>query len=96
MDVNCIAQMEHVLDIYAEEADADNQVVTFKEAMKPEVSEVTLLKPVKLGHMAKQDYEHKREAVANELMMFDRHLGWRCAKVTPTKKSMNFAQGKRI
>ncbi|MDZ7867945.1 MAG: IS630 family transposase [Rheinheimera sp.] len=92
IDADYIAQMEHVLDIYAEEADEDYPVVNFDEAMKQLVSEVTPLKPAKPGHVAKQDYEYKREAVANIFMMLDRHRGWRCAKATPNKKSTDFAQ----
>lgn len=92
MDADYIAQMEHVLDIYAEEAGEDYPVVNFDEAMKQLVSEVTPLKPAKPGEVAKQDYEYKREAVANIFMMFNRHRGWRCAKVTPNKRSADFAE----
>lgn len=92
MDADYIAQMEHVLDIYAEEADENYPVVNFDEAMKQLVSEVTPLKPAKPGQVTKQDYEYKRETVANIFMMFDRHRGWRCAKATPNKKSTDFAE----
>lgn len=92
IDADYIAQMEHVLDIYAEDADEGYPVVNFDEAMKQLVSEVTPLKPAKPGQVAKQDYEYKREAVANIFMMFDRHLGWRYAKATPNKKSTDFAE----
>ncbi|WP_462099720.1 IS630 family transposase [Vibrio cholerae] len=92
IDADYIAQMEHVLDIYAEEADEDYPVVNFDEAMKQLVSEVTPLKPAKPGQVAKQDYEYKREAVANIFVMFDRHRGWRYAKATPNKKSADFAE----
>lgn len=84
--------MEPVLDIYAGEADGDSPVVNFNEAMKQLVSEVTPLKPANPGQVTKQDYEYKREAVANLFMMFDRHRGWRCAKATPTKKRADFAE----
>jgi transposase len=91
IDADYIAQMEHVLDLYAEEADEQYPLVNFDEAMKQLVSEVTPVKPAKPGQVAKQDYEYKREAVANIFMMFDRHRGWRCAKATPYKKSEDFA-----
>lgn len=92
IDADYLAQMEHVLDIYAEEADDDYPVVNVDEAMKQLVSEVTSPKPAKPGQVAKQDYEYKREAVANIFMMFDRHRGWRCAKATANKKSADFAE----
>lgn len=92
IDADYIAQMEHVLDLYEEEADEDYPLVNFDEAMKQLVSEVTPAKPAKPRQVAKQDYEYKREAVANIFMMFDRHKGWRCAKATPTKKSADFAE----
>lgn len=92
MDADYVAHMEHVLDLYEEEADEDYPLVNFDEAMKQLVSEVTPAKPAKPGQLAKQDYEYKREAVANIFMMFDRHKGWRCAKATPNKKSADFAE----
>jgi len=91
MNAEYIAQMEHVLDIYAEPADIKRPVVNFDEAMKQLVGEVKQAIPMKPGQPLKQDYEYKREGMANIYLFFDRHQGWRKAKVTQYKKSEDFA-----
>ena len=42
--------------------------------------------------MSKVDYEYERKGVANIYLCFDRHRGWRHAKVTKTKKAADFAE----
>jgi transposase len=87
-----IAQMEEVLEIYAMPADEKHPVVNFDEAMKQLVSHVTPPKLASPGHLAKDDYEYRREDVANIYLMYDRHRGWRHAKATATKKREDFAE----
>ena len=38
------------------------------------------------------DYEYTRKGVANIFVCFDRHRGWRHAKMTDTKKTADFAE----
>lgn len=45
-----------------------------------------------ISKASRVDYEYKRVSVANIFMFFDRHKGWRKAKVTPAKKAEDFAQ----
>jgi len=92
MNADYVAQMEHVLDLYAEAPDSKRPVVNFDEAMKQLVSDVSEPSPVQSGQPAKIDYEYKRAGMANIFMFFDRHRGWRKAKVTQYKKSPDFAE----
>ena len=43
------------------------------------------------GQVSKLDYEYERKGAANIYLCFDRHRGWRHAKVTQTKKAADFA-----
>jgi len=92
LDATYIARMEHVLDLYAEPADDKRPIVNFDEAGKQLVDHVNEPRPAKPGQVAKEDYEYERAGMANIFMFFDRHRGWRKAKVTDTKKSVDFAE----
>lgn len=92
LDAAYIARMEHILDLYAEPFDIKRPVVNFDEAGKQLVDHVNEPKPAKPGQVAKEDYEYERAGMANIFMFFDRHRGWRKAKVTDTKKSVDFAE----
>tara|TARA_Y100000588_G_C14165296_1_gene886647 strand:+ start:384 stop:1508 length:1125 start_codon:yes stop_codon:yes gene_type:complete len=92
LDATYIARMEHVLDLYAESADDKRPIVNFDEAGKQLVDHVNEPRPAKPGRVAKEDYEYERAGMANIFMFFDRHRGWRKAKVTDTKKSVDFAE----
>lgn len=92
MNADYIAQMEHVLDLYARPANPAQPVVNFDEAMKQLVSDIAAPSPTKPGQSARMDYEYKRVSVANIFMFFDCHNGWRKAKATENKKSEDFAQ----
>jgi transposase len=91
-DAAYIAQMEEVLDLYAEPADPMMPVVNFDEAMKHMVADTREPIPAKPGQTAKQDYEYRRVGTANIYMFFDRHQGWRKTKVTERKTAEDFAE----
>ena len=91
MDAEYIAQMEHVLTVYAQPENPKKPVVNFDEAMKQLVSETRVPVPMQPGQVQKQDYEYKREGMANIYLFFDRHRGWRKAKVTERKTAVDFA-----
>ena len=91
MNADYVAQMEHVLDLYARPANDAQPVVNFDEAMKQLVSDITPASSAKPGQAGRMDYEYKRVSVANIFMFFDRHRGWRKTKATPHKKSDDFA-----
>lgn len=92
MNADYIAQMEHILDVYAWPENPCEPVINFDEAMKQLVADVKPPQQPKPGQPARDDYEYKRIAVANIFMFFDRHRGWRKAKATESKKSEDFAQ----
>ena len=91
MNADYVAQMEHVLDLYAKPENVAEPVVNFDEAMKQLVSDITPPSRAKPGQPARQDYEYKRVSVANIFLFFDRHRGWRKAKTTTNKKAVDFA-----
>ena len=92
LDAAYIARMEHVLDLYAEPADPRRPVINFDEAGKQLVDHVNEPIPMKPGKVAKDDYEYQRAGMANIFMFFDRHRGWRKAKVTDRKTAVDFAE----
>ena len=92
LDAAYIAQMEHILDVYAEPSCPEAPVVNVDEAGKQLVGDVNAGKPMSPGRVSKVDYEYERKGVANIYLCFDRHRGWRHAKVTKTKKATDFAQ----
>lgn len=91
LDANFIARMEHILELYAEEKDDKRPIVNFDEAGKQLTAHVNQPIPAKPGLVAKEDYEYKRAGMANIFMFFDRHNGWRKAKVTERKTAVDFA-----
>lgn len=92
LDATYIAQMEHILDVYAEPPCPARPVVNVDEAGKQLVGEVNAGKPMSPGQVSKVDYEYERKGMANIYLCFDRHRGWRHAKVTQTKKAVDFAE----
>lgn len=92
LDAAYIARMEHVLDLYAEPADPKRPVINFDEAGKQLVDHVNEPIAMKPGKVAKDDYEYQRAGMANIFMFFDRHRGWRKAKVTERKTAVDFAE----
>ena len=92
MDAVYIAQMEHILDLYAEPPSPDVPLVNFDEATKQLVGEVYAGKPMAPGQVGKTDYEYERKGVANIFLCFDRQRAWCHAKVTETKKTADFAE----
>ncbi len=92
LDADFVAQMEHILDLYAEPADPARPIVNFDEALKQLVADTRKPKPMKPGHAAKQDYEYRRVGTANIFLFFDRYRGWRKAKPTEHKCNTDFAE----
>lgn len=83
--------MEHILDLYAQPEEPAYPLVNFDEAAKQLVEHVNEPKAMKVGAVAKEDYEYQRAGMANIFMLFDRHRGWRKAKVTAQKTAVDFA-----
>ena len=92
MDAAYIAQMEHILDVYAEPSCPERPLVNVDEAGKQLVGEVQAGRPMTPGQVSKLDYEYERKGVANIFVCFDRHRRWRHAKATHTRKVADFAE----
>jgi transposase len=92
LDADFVAQMEHILDLYAEPPDVAKPVVNFDEALKQLVADTRKPLAMKPGQTAKQDYEYRRVGTANIFLFLDRHRGWRKAKVTEHKGNTDFAE----
>ena len=92
MDAAYIAQMEHILDVYAEPSCPERPLVNVDEAGKQLVGAVQAGTSMAPGQVSKLDYEYARKGEANIYLCFDRHRGWRHAKVTQTKKATDFAE----
>ncbi len=56
LDADFVAQMEHILDLYAEPANLARPIVNFDEALKQLVADTRKPKSMKPGRPAKQDY----------------------------------------
>ena len=91
MNADYIAQMEHILTLYAEPANPLYPVVNFDEAGKQLVEHIKAPKNISPGQCHKVDYEYKRSGIANIFMFVDRHKGWRKAKATTHKRAVDFA-----
>lgn len=92
LDADFVAQMEHILDVYAEPPDPKRPVVNFDEALKQLVANKRDPMPMKPGQPAREDYEYQRLSTANIFVFFDRHRGWRKAKPTERKGNTDFAE----
>jgi len=87
-----VAQMEHILDLYAEPGDPQHPVVCVDEAFKQLVAETRSPLPRKPGREERYDYEYRRTGTSNIYLMLDRHRAWRHAKPTERKGNTDFAE----
>jgi len=91
-DADYVANMEEVLDLYSKQENPLEPVVNFDEAMKQIIADTRTPIPPRPGQVEKQDYEYRRVGTANIFLFFDRHRGWRKAKVTQQKTASDFAE----
>lgn len=83
--------MEDVIDIYHRPPDPKRPLVCFDEASKQQVKETRAPLPMKLGSVAKYDYEYERNGTSNLFIFFAPHLAWRHVKVTNRRTMIDFA-----
>jgi DDE superfamily endonuclease len=87
-----VANMEDVLDTYAQPYDSSRPVVCVDEGGKQLIGEVREPLPVRPGSPAKQDAQYIRGGTANLFMAFEPLAGWRHVEVTERKTSPDFAR----
>lgn len=94
-DLDYVARMEDVLDLYAQPADPKRPVVCFDETPRQLIGETREPVPAKPGQVERFDYEYKRNGTANVFVMIDRHRSWRHAEVTDRHTNCDFAEQMR-
>ncbi len=92
MTAEYIAAMEDVLDLYAEEYNAQFPVVCFDETSKQLVRELRPRLVAESGRLERFDYEYKRNGVANLFMCCEPKSGWRHIEVTERHTKLDFAE----
>lgn len=95
VDAKFVAQMEDILDLYAEQPDPKRPVVCFDETPTQFVGETRTSLPMEPGKPARFDYEYKRNGTANLFVYLDRHRRWRHVDVTDHRANKDFAQRMR-
>ncbi len=94
-DLEYVARMEDVLDLYAQPADPKRPVVCFDETPRQLIGETREPVPAKPGQVERYDYEYKRNGTANVFVLIDRHRCWRHAEVTDRHANPDFAEQMR-
>jgi transposase len=92
VDIEYVARMEDVLDLYAQPADLTHPVVCFDETPVQLIGESRQPWPAKPGRLRRVDYEYRRNGTANLFVFLDAHQPWRHVKVTERKTALDFAQ----
>jgi len=87
-----VARMEDVLDLYAAPYARARPVVCFDELPVQLVSEVRAPLAAAPGRVARQDYEYRREGVANVFVLCEPLRGWRHLSVTAQRCKPDFAR----
>jgi hypothetical protein len=87
-----VANMEDVLETYAQPHDPSRPVVCVDEGGKQLIGDVREPLPVRPGSPAKRDSEYERGGMANLFMAFAPLAGWRHVTVTERKTATDFAQ----
>ncbi len=90
-DAAFVAAMEAVLDLYERPYNAKEPVVCFDESSKQLIEEVRTATPTMPGHVAKQDYEYKRNGTCNLFLFFEPLASWRHIQPTLHRKTPDFA-----
>ena len=91
MSAEFVANMEDVLDLYAEPYDPRRPVVCFDETSTQLLAETRPALPPRPGFPLRQDYEYRREGTRNLFLACEPLSGWRRSrsgarcKTSPTR-----------
>jgi transposase len=94
-DLEFVARMEDVLDLYAEAPDPKRPVVCFDETPRQLLGETRVPVEARPGRKKRYDYEYKRNGTANLFVLIDRHRAWRHVEVTAHRGNHDFAEQMR-
>ena len=90
-----MANMEDVLDLYAEPYDPQRPVVCFDETSTQLLAETRPSLPPRPGLPLRQDYEYRREGTRNLFLTYEPLAGWRQVAVTQRRTMQDFAHQMR-
>ena len=90
-----MANMEDVLDLYAEPYDPQRPVVCFDETSTQLLAETRPALPPRPGLPMRQDYEYRREGTRNLFLACEPLAGWREVAVTERRTMQDFARRMR-
>jgi hypothetical protein len=86
-----VCHMEDILEVYHRPRDAKRPLVCMDELPYQLISETRIPLPPRPGQVQCQDYEYKREGVANIFMVFAPLLGQRWTRVTKRRTYKDWA-----
>ena len=95
MSADFVANMEDVLDLYAEPYAPQKPVVCFDETSTQLLAETRPALPAQPGRPARQDYEYRREGTRNLFLACEPLAGWRHVAVTERRTMQDFAHQMR-
>ena len=95
MSAEFVANMEDVLDLYAEPYDPQRPVVCFDETSTQLLAETRPSLPPRPGLPLRQDYEYRREGTRNLFRACEPLAGWRQVAVTQRRTMQDFAHQMR-
>ncbi len=95
MSADFVADMEDVLDLYAEPYDPQRPVVCFDETSTQLLSDARPPIPVEPGRPKREDYEYRREGTRNLFLCIEPLVGWRHVAVTERRTAVDFAHQMR-
>ena len=95
MSAEFVANMEDVLDLYAEPYDPQRPVVCFDETTTQLLAETRPALPPRPGLPLRQDYEYRREGTRNLFLACEPLAGWREVAVTQRRTMQDFARRMR-
>ncbi len=90
-----MANIEDVLDLYAEPYHLQRPVVCFDETSTQLLAETRPSLPPRPGLPLRQDYEYRREGTRNLFLACEPLAGWRQVAVTQRRTMQDFAQQMR-
>jgi hypothetical protein len=90
-DAEFAAQMEVVLDTYAQPYDPNRPVICMDEQPVQLQKEVRIPYPATAQHGKRVDYEYERAGTANIFMLTEPLAGWREVRVRPNRTKVDWA-----
>lgn len=90
-DAEFVADMEHVLETYAEPYDPQNPAVTLDEQPVQLIGETRVPIPATKEHPERVDYEYERKGTASVFMFAEPLAGFRQATARPQRTKVDWA-----